>query len=301
MSQPLTFASFGPAEHGLAKIYSIGADEAHPQGVAQDIATAFNYTLSVSPNAENLGGLVERIGSAEELPTNIAGIQGAPGASAETVAIARGWAQRSGLFVPVDRRFTTAQSGGGGVDLVIVASGMGNWTHRRVDRLAQLAIRRRTDAVLFIAGTKQMQPAEGADAFAGMTEADYMTEVVAPKIKDFHTLWTEVLQVDSGTDDEIMQTAAARTRQLVGLRMAHVAVVSAAGAWVQNGGQFRRAARVLSPGFDSEGDQLEVVSDSFELETDAEQDLFAIASRIAGNLQELTRHARRTMQRLKSL
>lgn len=289
-----TFETFSPIQPGPYTVYDIGATEAHPQGVAQEMAAAFGHELTPQPNTDNLGGLISKVGPAKELQANIAGVQEALGTDDDAVTIARGWAERSGLLVPVERLYATAERAEGAITLAVVTGGVRNWMSRRADRVATLAQARPLEGVLLAAGNRVMKPTEGPDVEEGMTEADYMHDVVAPQLGELG-ISTEVLRVDSGVGDEVMRAAVAKTSDLVGLGAERIAVVSNAGAWVQNGGQYRRAAMEVAQGFDVWNDQFEVISDGFPLGTGIEptathQNPFSAAGQIARNLREFTQH-----------
>lgn len=141
-----------------------------------------------------------------------------------------------------------------------------------------------------------MKPGEGPDVEDGMTEADYMREVVLPSLlgKGFTA---KVVEVDSGIGDEVMAEGAASIAETADLTNedARLVVVSNAGAWVQNAGQIRRALRAIEPSFDTTGKQFSVISDSFPLGTGAEptsthQNPFTALGQIVRNAQELARH-----------
>ena len=139
-----------------------------------------------------------------------------------------------------------------------------------------------------------MKLAEGADVIEDMTEADYMKQVVAERLASLN-IATTVVEVDSGVGDQVMDAGAQKAAEMVDLVAAKISVVSNAGAWVQNAGQFRRAVRkVGGPEFDRDGRQLFAVSDSFPLGTGAEpasthQNPFSAAGQIVRNLQELVK------------
>jgi len=295
----LTFANFAPADPRGNDVYDIGTTEEHPQGVAREMASAFGYELaSPYPEVDNLGGLIQRVGRSKELRDNIGRVQEVLGTSDDAITIARGWAERSGLLLPVERLYATAEPAEGVIDMAIITGGVRNWMQRRASRLVELAQQRPVAGVLLVAGNREMKPDEGEDVEAGMTEADYMGSVIASRLAELGLL-SEVLRVDSGVGDEVMRAAANRANVLMGLvGDRRVAVISNAGAWVQNAGQFLRAGKASTGGaFDIWGDQLEVASDTFPLgvtgdEPAAEyQNPFSAAGQIARNLQEFERHA----------
>jgi hypothetical protein len=292
----ITFANYSPIDHGLNAIYDIGATDEH-SGVAEEMAAAFGYTLTDTPDVDNLGGLIALAGKAKELQTNIAEVQARLDTDNDIVGITRGWAERSGLLVPVERTYMTGDDvRPRDINLAVVSGGVRNWMERRVNRLVGLAETRRVIGTLLVAGNREMKPAEGPGVEAGMTEADYMTTIIASRVGELG-LNPEVLRVDSGVGDEVMKAAARKAHERVDFNtQSRVAVVSNAGAWPQNVGQFRRAARTIEPTFDTWDSQIEAVSDTFPLGTGLEptsthQHPVTATAQIARNLQEYARHA----------
>ncbi|HEY5667693.1 MAG TPA: hypothetical protein VIR03_00855 [Candidatus Saccharimonadales bacterium] len=287
-----TFANYSPVEHGLDGIYRIGATEEHPDGVAHEMATAFGYNLDVPDD-----GFVDAIGSANELERNIAAVQEALGTDDDAVTLTRGWAARSGLLVPVARTFATAEAiGQGSISRAVVTGGVRNWMVRRAERLEELAQEHEVKGVLLAAGSRPMKTSEGPDAEEGMTEATYMRDVIAPRLGKLGVP-TDVLCIDSGKGSDVMLATALALRDRVDLEQDRIAVVSNAGAWVQNAGQLRRGIQSVTAGrFDASGEQLVVVSDRFELgngtePTTTHQNPLSATGQIARNLREFAMHA----------
>lgn len=54
MKQPLTFATYGIAEHGPQGIYEIGANANSEAGVIQEMAQVFGHELSQTPETKIL-------------------------------------------------------------------------------------------------------------------------------------------------------------------------------------------------------------------------------------------------------
>src|SRR5665213_268283 len=106
--------------------------------------------------------------------------------------------------------------------------------NRRATRLVQLDAANGVGQVLLVAGNRPMQESEGPDVKAGMTEADYMEQVVAERLADLG-ISRSLIKVDSPIGDDVMETAARKAQSLGALeRDMRIAVVSNAGAWVQN-------------------------------------------------------------------
>jgi len=290
----LTFANYSPMTDGLEGIYRIGATGQHPQGVAREIATAFDHDLAPTPNVDNLGELIGKVGPAKELRDNIAMVQAKLETSRDGIEVARGWAERSELLTGVERMYATAEQAWGAIDLAIVTGGVRNWMYRRGEALGALSAVPSIGSALLVGGNRQMKLSEGPDVEEGMTEADYLDSVIAPRLGEFG-IRSEVLRVDSGFGDNVMEAAARKAHELVALDGdSHITIASNAGAWPQNAGQFRRAARGVYPAFDERGNQLEAIADEFPLGTGEEpaathQHPLSAVGQIVRNLQEFTR------------
>ena len=294
MSEVISFANYNFSEYGPESIYAIG-QEAGTKGVIPEIAAAFDFELSDSPDVDNLGGLISRVGPAKELQENIGRVQQALGTNGSAADIARSWSLRSGLLLPVERSYLKGTAIEGDIELSVVTGGVRNWMHRRAQRLAELHNRFNVPKTLLVAGNREMKPSEGDDVEAGMTEADYLRSVVAFKLKNLGIAAT-VLSVDSGVGDEVMAQGASKAREMTDSD-SHIVVVSNAGAWGQNAGQFRRALRnrgVYGSDFDVDGQQFFTASDSFPLGSGSEptathQNPFSALGQIARNAQEMLR------------
>ncbi len=296
MPELLTFANYSPLEHGLGDLYKIGANEQHRYGVAVEMSSAFGHELQPFPDVDNLGELIGKVGPGKELQSNIEGVREVLGTVEDATGIARGWSMRSGLLVPVERSFMTAELDGDVLDLAVMSGAARNWMKRREARLVSLNGARPIDGgALLVGGNRLMKAIEGDDVEEGMTEADYQKHVLAPQLGELG-IATTLLRVDSGVGDDVMKAAAEKVREMVGLAESRITVVSNAAAWPQNAGQFRRAARSLDSRFDMDANQLVVVSDEFALGTGEEptsthQNPFSAIGQIARNLQEFARHS----------
>ncbi len=280
MSEQITFKSFNPEAHS---VYEIGT------GVVPEMARVFNHELSEEPDVQNLGNLIGTVGQSKELQENIAGVQEKIGTNDDPVTIARGWVERSGLLLPVDRSYMNSEtvSGEAAIDVALVTGGVRNWMQRRAQRLANES--GAVSDVLLVAGNREMKPQEGDDVEAGMTEADYFNNVIRGILEDAGVR-VELVRVNSSIGDEVMAVAANH----IGSKDS-VLVASNAGAWVQNAGQARRALQARHDGFDANGENLYVISDTFPLgsgqePTSSHQNPFSALGQIARNAQELRRH-----------
>jgi hypothetical protein len=283
MTETLTFATIKPAEHNIMALNQLGG------GAVPEMAAAFGHDLATGPSVvENYGYLIGAVGRHKELQANITGVQTVLGTDQSAVELTRGWAERTGLLIPVERSFMTGEALPSEVDVALISGGVRNWMERRRKLLTELK-GVEIGRVLLAAGRRQMKTSEGPDVRDGMTEADYLKEVVKPQIDDLG-LTTEMLAVESEVGDEVMAKAAERIRPAD-----DVLYVGNAGQVVLGAGQLRRAVQGLMPGFDQAGDQLFMVSGKFQLGTGNEptathQNPFTALGQIARNVQELARH-----------
>lgn len=280
MSERLTFVNFEIRNDSVLEIGS---------GVVPEMARAFGHELAPTPDVDNLGQLIGVVGPAKELQENIGLVQEKLGTDNDAVGIATDWVERTGLLLPVSRSYMNAEAELQNFDMAVITGGVRNWMVRRAERL--LPELDRVDRVSLVAGNRLMKTTEGPDVREGMTEADFMGSVVRDLLADAG-VEVEVVRVDSGMGNEVMDAAA----EHIGASDT-ILVASNAGAWVQNTGQLRRAARSLHSDFDRDGKQLFVVSDSFPVGTGAEststhQNPFTALGQIARNAQELVRQQR---------
>ncbi len=277
--QLITFEKFNPSTDS---VYSIG------DGVISEMSEAFGHDLTIVPDVDNIGQLIGAVGPAKELQENIGLVQEKLGTSRNSVEIATDWVDRSGLLLPVARSYMDVEIDADeyNFDIAVITGGVRNWMIRRAERL--MPELDRVGRVALVAGNRLMKTTEGSDVQEGMTEADFMESVVGGLLSQAG-VEVEVVRVDSGVGDEVMNAVAEHIDA-----SDSILIASNAGAWVQNAGQLRRAARSLHQGFDDDSSQLFVVSDSFPLGTGEEptathQNPFTALGQIARNAQELVR------------
>ncbi len=265
-------------------IYEIGS------GVVPEIAQAFGHTLATQQYEQDLGELIGVVGPAKELQENIGLVQERLGKDNRAVDIARGWVERSGLLTAVDRPYLHAGELPETYEIAVITGGVRNWMQRRANVLDNVSDAN-VNKVLLAAGNRTMKPVEGEDVEEGMTEADYMENVIAQPMAD-KGYGVDMLRVDSAIGNEVALAVAEYLGRLAGAKLL---VLTNAGNWVQNAGQLRRAIRKEDSAFDEHGNQLFVVSDTFPLGTGVEpisthQNPFSALGIILKNAQELVRH-----------
>ncbi|HUS25811.1 MAG TPA: hypothetical protein VMY99_00490 [Nevskiaceae bacterium] len=285
---PITFANL---EIGRNSIYEIGAIGGHA-GVLPEIAQSFGYDPFTHPV-----DLVSAVAPHDSLRHNIDFAKERLGP--DGLSLARGWAERSGLLVPVARSFMPPEEAiPQSVDLAIITGGVRNWMERRQKRLQELHAAGTTIKAVLLAGSdcRTMNQAEGPDVQEDMTEASYLEKVIAPALTGIvaDEDKVKVVRVPGLTGDEVARRLERHIsdEQLNG----YILVTANAGNWPQNTGQVRRGIRATVPEFDTEHGRLVVVSDGFALgETGNEppithQNPLSAVGMILRNVLELDRH-----------
>ena len=229
--EQLTFANYD-LRQPHSSVYEIGG------GVVPEIAQAFGHSLDREPNDINLGSLIGVVGPAKELQENIGLVRGRLGTDKGAVDIARGWIERSGLLTPVERPYTRVGDTPDMYDFAVITGGVRNWMQRRANVLDSV-----TDTsvskVLLAAGNRTMKAKEGEDVEEGMTEADYMKNIIAQSMSE-KGYDVDFLRVESASGNEVMATMANDLGKIAGKKLL---ILTNAGNWMQNAGQLRRAIR----------------------------------------------------------
>lgn len=279
----LKFNNYNPK---IDSVYDIG------NGVVPEMAKAFGYDLTSQPEEGNLGELIGKIGPAKTLQDNIGKVQAVLGVTDAAREIAIDWVDRSGLLIPVERSYINPdQKVPPSVDKAVISGGVRNWMQRRADLLIKASDHITPHRIVLVAGNRIMNQSEGSDVAEAMTEANYLEKIIAAKLQNIGKFaLIDVVKVESGVGDEVMDKVA----RAVGSTAVSL-VISNAGAWVQNAGQFRRAQQRVGGEYDSDGTQLFVMSDEFPLARENElasthQNPYTALGQIARNAQELVRH-----------
>lgn len=212
--------------------------------------------------------LVFRVGPERELQKNIEHIREMLGENAtEQMA---DWIDRSGVMTPVERGFMHNKSVPEQVDSLVWGGGVANWMLRR------MAMTQRFDPEAFgklylPMSTRKMKDTEHQlvaqykkEHNRQPTEYDFAMRFVRPILihGGIQPAQIEVVDTQESDGDEVLKTFLHGNRQLFD---STVVVVANAPNAIQAAGQLRVAARSLDPTFDSTGDQLFMVSDSFPL------------------------------------
>ena len=298
MAEALTFENFSPGQAELKSIFAIGANEDLPNGLIHEMASVFDVEISPVPDVDNIGSLIAAVGPKPELQENIEQVHAALGRSGGAISILQNWANRSGLLIPVNRFFMHDVSAKTeAVDTVVIKGAIRNWMARREIRLTEYQIGRNISRAILLGGNRVMKAAEGDDVIEGMLEADYMDTVLKPKIELFG-IETTVIKIDKNNGELIIEEGIAEAKDEHGIDLSdsRIAVISNAGAWVQDAGQVRRGMQATyGKDYDRDGDQLVVVSDTFPLGDGTQspkdaQNPKTFAGIIPRSAQELVRH-----------
>lgn len=287
-------------------------------GLIPEMAQAFGHELTDEPDVANLGELIDAVAPEKELQKNIGLVQERLGTRKDSLALVQDWSKRSGLLLPVLRSIDShmppalfvkeddaeIRHGISSFDVAIITGGVRNWMLRRAMLLAQFSGSFAVDKAVLIGGTREMKPAEGPDVEEGMTEGDYLNKIISPRLGNLG-MENETIHIGSRVGDEIMREGAKELLKMVD-ETKKIAVISNAGAWIQNAGQMRRGlieAR-KSPIFDDSADDtfdgLFVASDRVQLGTGIEstnthQNPYTFIGNIPRSAQEIVRQ-----QQLKS-
>lgn len=284
MSEALTFANYSIETHGPDGIYAIGAAPGQV-GTVPALAKAFGHEISPQPTANNLSGLIAKVGSAMQLQQNIPRVQEVLGTDKDAVALARSWVEDSGLLVPVDRMFNTNEQTAGGTDIAVMTDGVVNWMNRRAVRAVELAVKGGIQTLIMVGGTLAVRAATGEM----MTAAQYQRRILKPRVEAWG-IQVEVVEVDSGDGEVLAAAAADKIAVLAGEDEPDITVVGNAGNWVQNAGTILRAmqAKDIAP-------DVRVVCDPMPNGDTSQQPLthqnpFSALGQVARNAHELVQH-----------
>lgn len=292
--QTITFENFAPRVHD---VYNIGATE-HGLGVIPEMAMAFGHELAPEPNPGNLGDLIKVVGQSKELQQNLPRVQEVLGTDQKAVDIARNWVERSGLLVPTERSFMDPNLPLPKTEkdaVLFLSGGVRNWMRRRADVALALKERGIVKNAIIAVGNRAMKGVEGPDVRDGMTEADYMDEVIVPILEEADVV-TDILRVESSNGSEVMAVGAEHIFEHTNAEP--IIVVGNAGAGIQMAGQLRQAFRSVEErhtySFDPDGSELFIATDGFPLgetgkePTSTHQNPFTALGQIARNAKILT-------------
>ena len=281
-------------------------------GLIPEMAQAFGHELTDEPDVENLGQLIGAVAPQKELQQNIELVQERLGTDTDALSLVQDWSKRSGLLMPTLRTLETitpispvvadgeteVRYGTSNVDVAIVTGGIRNWMARRAMRLAQFSGNFSIDTAVLIGGSREMKQTEGPEVEEGMTEGDYLEKVISPQLGNLG-IKNECIHVDSKVGDEVMREGAKTMLDIVESPNS-IAVISNAGAWIQNAGQMRRGL-IDALGASSDGDDevapfgnLLVSSDGVRLGTGVEptvthQNPYTFIGNIPRSAQEIVR------------
>lgn len=260
--ETVTFENFAPEKHDIgASVTGLG--------VIPEMALVFGHNLDPVPNAENLGSLIQAVGQSKELQQNLPRIQEVLGTDQNGLSIAHGWVEQSGLLVPTERSFMDPNlplPGAGDNPIALMTGGVRNWMRRRAVKMLELTERGVVKSAVLAVGKRAMRRAEGPDVRDGMTEADYMDEMIVPILEEAGVS-TTLLRVDSADGTDVMTAAAEHLFEASDDEP--IIVVGNAGAGIQIAGQLRQAFKPKAVAehyfFDEDGSELFVATDSFPL------------------------------------
>ncbi len=259
-------------------------------GLLQEITEVAGYDISTDPTESELRGLVAKLGPDKELQQNISTVETVLGKNSDEIIT--GWIERSGMMLPLDRRFSLNQPSPEFVDSAVFSGGVANWMLRRGEVLKRLDPEKVGEVVLSM-GNRKMGLGEHqlvttwAKSHDGQrpTEAEFAREYIVGSLA-LSGFQTEIFAVDSGNGDEVLDVLFSERPALVDKA---IAVIGNAPNAIQAAGQLRLAGRRAHSKFDDEGEQVSMLSDSFPIANHGELPAFAQNPKTA--LGQLARNA----------
>lgn len=128
-------------------------------GLVPEIAEVFEYSLPTRLTPEDLGGLVDKVGSSKVLQDNIPRVQEFLGTDEDAFQIAANWVERSGVQKELNRSlWTPAIETPDTVQFTVISGGVANWQ----DRSAGIIVNKReassdfSNKVVYLAGSRVM-------------------------------------------------------------------------------------------------------------------------------------------------
>lgn len=245
------FANFDMATNTIEQI---------GDGVIAEISQACGLETPASPDVQYFDELTSVVGQKPTLQDNISSMRKLMhDTHSDPSLTVRRWVQRGGLMRVVDRSYMFPESRTPrDIDVALISGGVRNWMARRAD-LFSTALPH-VPSLILVGGNREMRTVEGDDVEEGMTEGDYLETVVKPHLIKRVKSDIVVVKPETKVGDEVMKSGVAE----IGSNQKVVLPVNA-GSWVMNGGQLRRAMQETHPDFDTDGSQLFVVSDKFQL------------------------------------
>lgn len=274
-------------------------------GLLLEMAEALRFDIGENPDQQKLYEFAGHIGPAKELQDNIAIVQKILGSDRDATSIAADWLERSGMMQPLDRPFVEPGiDRPEKIDTVMFSGGVANWILRRTSVVEWLNPEN-VGQVIIPAGERQMGNGEhqlvatlnrymleqhGGNA-SPITETEFAYAIAADRLE------TAGFDVDlhhfaSSNGDEILSDTFAKRPELLS---GNILIAGNAPNAIQAAGQIRLAALKADKTFDSNGDQLFMLSDSVPIARRGEgknthQNPFSALGQIARNAQIIVRN-----------
>lgn len=258
--------------------YELGTNVAElADGLLPEMAEVFEVPLSANPTAEELGKLVGAIGASKVLQQNIPRVQAILGTATDGLTVAADWLDRSGVQQSLERSlWTPDQITSWDRNRVVITGAVANWQDRVTDLLiakasSGVSVDGRVDIAV---GNRVMNtPTETTNPNVQIferehnrppTEADYASWGIMPALRMGGYPDVQVLYFDTTSGDEIAHDYFQSNPGVLNDRVIFARV---ANAGIQLACQFRKAARLMRPDFDSDPDnpQVFVSTDSFPI------------------------------------
>lgn len=266
-------------------------------GVLPEMAEAAGFDLGPEPTEEALSGLVGRLGPQRELQRNIELVKEFLGPYAQDRAA--DWVERSGVLIPLQRPFAAPGEMPREHDAIVFSGGVARWMLRRMTMVETIDPETVGRVVLPIGnrpmGSVEHQLVKTFEARERRlpTEAEFAERYLLGRLAAAGFREVDLVKFDTKNGDDILAGLFAMRPELLD---GSILVPANAPSAIQTAGQLRVAARNARSDFDSNGDQMAMVSDAIEVARNPKQkpathqDPFSALGQIARNALFLQRN-----------
>ncbi len=233
----------------------------------------FSRPVAINPSTEELSDLIGLVGKQKELQKNIPNVEGHLGADISALHKAAYWTDRSGVLLPLSRSFVDPDRKlPNKIDAVVITGGVARWMLRRLFQVETVVSQRfdRINRVHLMTGNREMKDTEHemvAELSGAMgrqlTESDFARKILVPRLTRLG-LRVGLTAVASASGDEVFGEGISQNPRIL---EGNITVIGNAPSATMTTGQFYLNAHEHDPSFNSNGDQLFMLSDSYPLAT----------------------------------
>ena len=228
-----------------------------------EIADSIGFSLAERPEVSNISELISVVGPDKELQKNISVVREVLGEDAKDQIA--DWIERSGIMYPVERGLVSPVAVPDSVDTVIINGGVANWMLRRTAVVQRLDPEKVGQVVLPI-GNRTMANVE--HQLVASYEKKFGQRPTESQFAERYLLGSlalmgfdaQLIAVESGRGNEVLDALVATNPSTLD---GTVVVASNAPNAIQAAGELRLAGQRSRANFDSAGEQVFMVSDSF--------------------------------------